>query len=269
MRRFMKYKNTFILAFQNAVEYRVDFLFSIISGLFMVIVQCSLWSAVFKSTDAYTVYGYTYHEMIIYSIFSGIVTKLVATGFEREIADDIKMGGLSKYLTQPVSYRMYCFQKFIGGKVIQILLVLGIMAIAMLYFCTQWTFQLQGYTVVAFLISILLGLLLNFCIFYMVSHLAFIMTEVWGVFIAVNQGSYLLSGGIFPLDVFGEKVYRVLHLLPFEYTVYFQVNIINGHLSQEEIAEGIFVQMAWILILGIAGTVTWRRGLKKYVAVGN
>lgn len=269
MRSLLKYTNTFMLALQASIEYRIDFILSIISGLFIVIVQCSLWTAVFNSSNSMVIYGYTYQEMMIYSIFSGIVSKLVATGFENEIADDIKSGGLSKYITQPMNYKYYRFCKFVGGKVMQMLIVTLLLFISMLFFVFKWSFQIDAFSIITFFISIVLGLVLNFCIFFLVSQLAFRMTEVWGVFIAVNQGSYLLSGGVFPLDVFGENVYRIVHLLPFEYTVFFQINIINGHLEKHQILDGLLIQLIWILILSALGEVCWKKGLKKYVAVGN
>jgi len=268
MGAFAKYKKTFLLSFQNGMEYRVDFMLSIVSGVFIMIVQCALWTAVFKSSPQSVINGYTYKEMITYSIFSGVVSKLVAAGFEGEIANDIKSGGLSKFLTQPQNYFLYRFFNFIGGKILQIFIVIIISAVVMVVFSTGWGITVTLGSVCCFCISILLGLMINFLIFYTASSLAFVMTEVWGAFMALSQGSYLLSGGIFPLDIFGERVYRAVQYLPFKYTVFFPVNIINGHLNGTDIWNGFLVQIIWILILLLLSKVCWSRGLKKYVAVG-
>ena len=94
------------------------------------------------------------------------------------------------------------------------------------------------------------------------------MTEVWGVFSAANQGILMLSGGIFPLDVFGEGINRVLNLLPFKYLIAYPANIINGRLTMTEILNGAMIQSIWILILFVVAHRVWVWGLKKYVAAG-
>lgn len=45
--------------------------------------------------------GYSYTEIIVYTLLAGLVSKLVITGFEYQINEDIKDGGLNKYLIRP------------------------------------------------------------------------------------------------------------------------------------------------------------------------
>jgi len=263
-----KYKRTFILAFQNEMEYRANFLLGIVSGGFVMVVQCFLWTAVFNSSPNSSVFGYTYSQMITYSIYSGIVAKLVSTGFQGEIANDIKNGGLSKFIAQPINYFSYRICNFFGGKILQTIIVLIILFVTMFISNTLWNMKVGVFSLVLFMLSVILGMVINFLIFYSVSSLAFIMTEVWGVFVAFGQGIFLLSGGIFPLDMFGEKVKSCLDLLPFGYIVYFPVNIINGHLNTSQIMDGMLRQGIWIILLVIISKISWKNGMRKYVAVG-
>ena len=124
MKALQKYKRTYILALQNAMEYRTDFLLSIISGSFIVVVQCFLWTAVYRSSPHEIINGYTYSQIIIYSVLSGVVSRLVSAGFEGEIANDIKTGGLSKFIAQPIHYFSYRICNFFGGKTVQTGIVL-------------------------------------------------------------------------------------------------------------------------------------------------
>lgn len=268
MKALYKYTRTYILGFQNAMEYRVDFLLSIFSGSFIIIVQCFLWSAIFMSSQADVIYGYNYPQMITYSVFSGIVSKLVSTGFEWEMAADIKNGGLNKFLAQPVHYFSYRICSFLGRKTLQTIVLFIIMAVTIGVITTRWSMGIEVKRFVFFVIAIFFAMLINFFMFYCISMLAFVMTEVWGVFIAFSQGIFLLSGGIFPLDIFGEKVVGVSHLLPFEYVVFFPVNILTGHISYDEIGLKIIIQVVWIIIFAIIANRAWKLGMKKYVAVG-
>lgn len=268
MKALRKYKRTYVLALQNAMEYRTDFLLSIISGSFIVVVQCFLWTAVYRSSPHEIINGYTYSQMIIYSVLSGVVSKLVSTGFEGEIANDIKTGGLSKFIAQPIHYFSYRICSFFGGKTVQTGIVLVLFVGLMLIFSQIWEIRFSAVQIMLFLISILLALLINFLLFYSISAFAFVVTEVWGIFVAFNQGVYLLSGAIFPLNIFGNTATAISSYLPFQYIVYFPVNIINGSLAHAEIVKGLMVQAVWVIVLIAVSRLSWAAGMKKYVAVG-
>lgn len=268
MKSLHKYVRTYLLGFQNAMEYRFDFFLSIFSGSFIIIVQCFLWNAIFKSSQADVIYGYNYPQMITYSIISGIVSKLVSTGFEWEMASDIKNGGLNKFLAQPIHYFSYRICSFLGKKTLQTMVLFIIMAVTVGAVTVKWDMGIEAMRFVFFIIAIFLSLMMNFLMFYCISMLAFVMTEVWGVFIAFSQGIYLLSGGIFPLDIFGEKVVAISHYLPFEYIVFYPVNILTGRIGYDEIGFKMIIQLVWILIFVIIANRSWKSGMKKYVAVG-
>lgn len=268
MKSLLKYRKAFEMGFQSAMEYRADFLMSLFSGGFIIIIQCFLWTAVFASSPDAEVYGYTFPEMIAYSILAGLVAKIVSTGFEWEIASDIKNGGLSKFIVQPIGYFYYRICAFFGRKVLQLGIVF-VIALAALFACNVFLGLLLDWSrVLLFLPFVFLSMVINFLIYYCLSSLAFIMAEVWGVFVAAGQGILMLSGGIFPLDVFGDKAARVLSVLPFQYIVFYPVNIVNGRLSLEQILQGALIQVVWIGLLIVAANFCWKAGMKKYVAVG-
>lgn len=268
MKAWRKYKTTYVLSLQSAMEYRTDFLLSLISGGFIVAVQCFLWTAVFRSSSDTVIQGYTYSQMIVYSVLSGVVSKLVSAGFEGEIANDIKTGGLSKFIAQPISYFAYRLCSFFGGKTVQTGVILLILGVTLFWAAGMWGMEIGFVRILLFLVSVLLGLCINFLLFYAISSMAFAVTEVWGIFIAFNQGVYLLSGAIFPLDIFGETAYKAFSYLPFPYIVFFPVNVINGHLPVHSIGNGLAVQAIWIIALAIMAKLCWTAGMRKYVAVG-
>ena len=59
-----KYIKSFQMGLQSAMEYRTDFFLSILSGGFIILIQCFFWTAVFSSSDNPIVYGYTYPQML-------------------------------------------------------------------------------------------------------------------------------------------------------------------------------------------------------------
>jgi len=256
------------MGLQSEMEYRADFIMSVLSGGFIILIQCFLWTAIFRSSDNTIIYGYTYPEMLCYSIIAGLVVKITATGFEREIAEDIKNGGLSKFIVQPMSYFYYRICCFCGRKLPQILVLFAVSVAALLLCNARLGLDIELSRVLLFLPFVTLATILNFLIYYSISSLAFVMTEVWGLFAAVGQGILILSGGIFPLDIFGDKILTILSILPFKYLVFYPANIINGRLTMQEILFGALVQCAWIIVMICISGISWRWGMKKYVAVG-
>jgi ABC-2 type transport system permease protein len=250
------------------MEYRADFLLSLISGSFAVIIQCFLWTAVYGSGDASRYYGYTYGQMMTYTIMAGIVTKLVATGFEYEIADDIKNGGLNKFIVQPMNYFIYRISCFFGRKSLQLIFITALAAIVMAVFHSFFSLKSGIAELLLFIPPILAALVLNFFIFLCVSTLAFWLTEIWAAFLGLNLLINILSGGVFPLEIFGGAALKVFGLLPFKYTIYYPISILNGKIPPSEILSGLLVQIVWILLLYLFSKFLWNAGMKKYVAVG-
>ena len=125
------YRCVFLMGAQQAMAYRADFFLGLASCIFPIIMQVYLWTALYKAGAAST-NGYSYNQMILYTLLAGMTSRLVATGFENEIARDIKDGGLNKYLIRPVPYAGYMLARFLGGKAASfgflLLLAAGVLA---------------------------------------------------------------------------------------------------------------------------------------------
>lgn len=118
------YRCVFLMGIEQALEYRVSFLLSMLSALFPIIIQTTMWNYLYRHSDASAVFGYEHGEILMYSLLAVIVSQLVSTGFEWEINSDIKLGGLNKYLVRPVGYNRYRFFWFLGQKVPRIMIIL-------------------------------------------------------------------------------------------------------------------------------------------------
>ena len=102
-----KYSKAFELGFQTALEYRINFLLSLLSAAYPIFIQSFLWTAIYGNSTQDVVYGYTYRQIMIYTFLAGLVSRVVRTGFEYDIMQDIKMGKFSTFLVQPIRYFPY------------------------------------------------------------------------------------------------------------------------------------------------------------------
>jgi ABC-2 type transport system permease protein len=263
-----KYGKAFELGFQSALEYRINFLISLVSAAYPIFIQTFLWTAIYQGTGEEVMYGYTYRQILAYTFLAGLVTRLVRTGFEYEIMDDVKTGKYSKFLVQPLGYFAYRLSSYFGEKLPGQVMILAIMALVLLGLNAFWGFAPALTQILAFLLTILLAMMLNFMIFYCFSAVAFWLTDIGFLFEGIRITTILLSGGIFPLEVFGERFVQAMNLLPFKYTVSYPINVLNGKITGIEIVQGMLMQCLWIGACLLLAKLLWRQGGQRYVAVG-
>ena len=234
---------------ETALEYRANMVLTLLSTIFPIIIQTFLWNYLYGNGDAGAMTGYSYTEIIVYTLLAGLVSKLVITGFEYQINEDIKDGGLNKYLIRPVNYCGYRFCSYLGEKMPQLILLLICTSVLVAFSSIFLGLKLSLVRIVLFLVGLVLAVILNFFIFYCVALLSFWLTDV-----------HLLFGTV--------SVALLISLLPFGYTTQFPVNIINGKLSMGAIGTGMLCQLAWIAFFWGLGQMMWKKGLQRFAAVG-
>lgn len=257
----------FLMGVEQALEYRASFFLSMLGAVFPILIQTTMWNYLYGHSDAAAIFGYQQGEILLYTLLATIVSQLAGTGFEWEMNDDIKTGGLNKYLIRPMGYKGYRFFRFLGQKVPRVMVVAPVMALIIGAACRQGLPVSPG-RVLAFLAALGLALVLNFSCFYCIGLLAFWLTDVDKLFGTISIVLTVASGGVFPLDIFGGAVETLVNLLPFGYTTQFPVNIINGRFGWGRMGMGFVFQVGWILVFACLGEAMWRRGVKRYAAVG-
>ena len=154
--------------------------------------------------------------------------------------------------------------KFVNFTIISIMIVISIFLL-MISVGTAISFLSIFY----FTSSLFLALSLNFMIFFCVSTLCFWLSEITYLYEAVRIIIITLSGGIFPLDIFGLKIHKILSFLPFKYTIYFPVQLLNNKITGFPIFIGFTTQILWVVFFIFLTNILWKIGLKKYIAVGS
>jgi ABC-2 type transport system permease protein len=263
-----KYAKAFELGFQTELEYRANFLLSLVSAAYPIFIQYFLWTAVYRNAPSGEIYGFTYRQMMAYTFLAGLVSRIVRTGFEYDIMADIKSGKYSKFLVQPLGYFPYRLASYYGGKVPNLAIIFLILAAILAGLNAIWGVTVSLAQVLLFLGTIFLAVALNFLIFYTTSAIAFWWIEIGFLFEGIRIVFILLSGGIFPLEVFGPTFVRVMNFLPFKYTVNYPINVLNGMVPIDQVWQGMLIQLLWIGGMYCLATLVWRVGGKRYVAVG-
>ncbi len=90
--------------FQDAIAYRIEFLFEILGAAFVpAAIQWVLWYALFRIGGAERVAGMTYGDMVQYTLTSLLFTQIRGGDNDFELAETARTGQLSNYLLRPVA----------------------------------------------------------------------------------------------------------------------------------------------------------------------
>jgi ABC-2 type transport system permease protein len=98
--------------------------------------------------------------------------------------------------------------------------------------------------------------------------LAFWVLEVSTFIFILYAFEYLASGHLFPLDILPRGLEQALYLTPFPYQLYFPVSIYMGKTTGADLFRGLLIQGLWVVAAYCLARLAWRRGIRRYSAVG-
>jgi ABC-2 type transport system permease protein len=73
---------------------------------------------------------------------------------------------------------------------------------------------------------------------------------------------------LLPLELLPDSLRVVAWALPFQYIYYVPMSVLLGRLDGNELWSALAVQAAWAAALALLARAVWRRGLRRYEAVG-
>ncbi len=265
-----KYWHVINIGIQNNLTYRVNFLFRAVFGLIPLMAILYLWRAIYsgKASDA-QVSSYSLSQMISYYLVVTIVDALTAVNEDDwQIAADIKDGNISQFLLKPMDYLFYRLCLFLSGRVTYLVVAFLPLAAFIIYLRQYFQAPPDTATFAWFLVSTLLTALLQFFTSYTMAMLAFWVLEVSTFIFILFAFEYIASGHMFPLDILPRGLEQALYFTPFPYQMHFPVSIYMGKAHGAGLARGLIIQAVWVGAAYCLARFAWRRGIRKYSAVG-
>ncbi|TAL06898.1 MAG: hypothetical protein EPO07_01145 [Verrucomicrobia bacterium] len=265
-----KYFHAFNIGIQNNLTYRFNFLARALFGLIPLTAVIMLWRKIYagKGDDA-VIGSYTLAQMISYYLIITIVDALTAVNEDDwQIAADIKDGNISQFLLKPIDYLWFRVCLFLSGRVTYLAVACIPLTLFILWLHEYFVLPASAVTLGGFLLSAMLTAMLQFFFSYTMAMLAFWVTEVSTFIFILYAFEYIASGHLFPLDILPAGLQHVLAFTPFPYQLYFPVGIYMGKVTGTELAQGLLIQLSWVLFAYAMARFAWHRGIKKYSAVG-
>ncbi len=265
-----KYLHVFAIGIQNTLVYRVNFLFRAAFGLIPLTGTLFVWRSIYgQKGEGASVGGYPIVVMVSYYLLVTVVDALTAVAEDDwQIAADIKDGNISQFLLKPLDYLTYRLSLYLSGRVIYTTVAMIPVSLFILYLRAFFLPPTDSPALFGFILSVILAGLLQFFIAYSMALLAFWVLDV-STFIFIQFAfEYIASGHLFPLDLLPPALATALRLTPYPYLCYFPVSVYLGRIQGPELIQGLAIQAAWVAAgYGLARWM-WRRGIRKYSAVG-
>ena len=136
------------------------------------------------------------------------------------------------------------------------------------FYQTIVVIDLVPVNVMAFVPALILAWALRFLWGYWLALLAFWTTDFSAMLAVQDALVFLLAGQVAPLAVLPPALQMLAMVLPFRYMLGFPVEVITNQLDATGLLIGFGVQLAWVTVALVLSMLLWRRGLKRYEAVG-
>ena len=260
-------RSSFKIKTKEAVVYRENVRLNFFFGLIPLLINIYLWSAIYRNKGN-TIGGYTYSQMITYFFLVFIITKLTDNrNVAVQLSELIQEGTLNNNLLKPVNFIRYQFSLVFSEKVVLLLNISIPLFIFILLFRNYIVINLSQ--ILIFMVSVCLSLVLNYIIYFIIGMLTVWLEEISALLDLWGNITSFLSGAIFPLTLLTPKIRRIISLLPFKYTVFVPIDIYMGNLTASSLVKELFIQVVWIIILGLLLKFVWRKAIEDYSGYGS
>lgn len=253
------------ISLQNELEYRFNYIISVIGSFIPFIVNLLIWYAVDKnySNDM----TYSFPQIVNYFFWILLIGNVINS--TNNTADLIRTGEINLYLIKPFNYTLYCFLIDIPKRLFFLIVSFVLIVVSQIWFSDYIVVNISLVMGITFVCSLVLGYVINFLLIFILNEFAFSFTQISLFMGAYNVILNIISGKLLPLDMFPKTMKNILEVLPFQYCGYYQAKIItDGFDGNMVIVKKLLIGVGWFAILLLFSNLYWRKGVKKYSAYG-
>lgn len=257
------------ICLEERLVYRGDFALGTLMRFLPIVTQIFLWAAIFDAATSSTIANYTYHDMIAYYLLT-MVSRAFSSmpGLASGIAAQIRNGEIKKYLIQPVDLLGFLLLARVAHKLVYYLVAAGPFALVFFVCRSYFAGWPEPPVMLAFLASLVMAFLLGFFLEATLGMIGFWFLEVSSLLFVYMLFTFFFSGHMFPIDILPPGWAAVLRFIPLQYLAYFPAAVFLGKIQGTELAVGLAVQLAWVVLFMLMSRVTFYYGVKRYSGYG-
>jgi len=259
------YRALLLAGFQQAAQYRVQFLLWMLFAIIRPVIFLAAWVAI-AAAQGGSIAGYTVGDFAAYYVCLTFVSQLTMAWNSHEFEWEVNQGRLSAKLLRPLHPLHYAVVDNIvfKGTTLPVLAVL-LIAVSISFGAR---YETQPWHVLVFIPSVLLAAALLFVFGWVIASLAFWATRMNTANTLWQRAAFVFAGQIAPIGLMPFWLQAISYGLPFWYMQGAPAEILRGAVTPERAAFILAGQAAWLAVTYAAFTVVWRRGVRAYSAVG-
>jgi ABC-2 type transport system permease protein len=247
-------------------QYRANLLMYLLYWLVSPIVYLAVWTTVARSQGS--VNGMTANDFVTYYLTLLIVDQLTSDITLHLLAYKIQDGTLAGELLRPVHPVLTnTLVNNIAFKALVFMVLLPIWLVFVALFQPDYSMVTLPSVLLA-IPAMALGFAINFLLGSTLTSLAFWTTRVYSLMEFYFALSTLFSGQFVPLQLMPPLIQRLAAFLPFQFFIYFPVQIILGRVPPQTLLWKFALGVAWLIVCYTLFRIIWRLGLKRFTAVG-
>jgi ABC-2 type transport system permease protein len=255
-----KYKYIFWHSYRSSTTYRISNLSWLVGSLIFTAATIYVWYINAQNGSKL----FEFNEIFTYYIVGSLIS--ISNGAHWGIGNRVMDGKLSSFLSTPTDPILRIIVTDLGWhsftNIFNISLMVAIASLGNQFLILPNSISIIIFTLILAIIGFLSHLYMN--LFF--GCLAFWMTNPQGIFDLQSNLNQTLSGRLIPLSVLPFSGF--FSILPFAYFYYLPIQVFLGKINFSNTLSIICIGFIWLIILHFLVKFTWKRGLKKFEAVG-
>jgi len=223
-----------------------------------------LWTSVAQEAPFQ---GYASQDFVAYYLATLIVRNLTGSWVAWQISEEIRMGSMSMRLLRPVHPMVAFAASHVAAIPFRSLVVLPI-AIALLVSSGASALTTEPLQLALIVPSLAHAWMITFSLLFAIGTLAFFVTKAMALLNLYFGLFSLLSGYLLPLPLLPHAIARVAEYSPFRFMLSVPVELMTRSMATREIAELLALQTSWAVAALALALWLWRRGVRRFEAVG-
>jgi ABC-2 type transport system permease protein len=254
-----------IIDMSTAIIYRAEFVMFMVSTILWPLISLLIWRAALESGASLPLDA---DYLATYFVLMGVVAMLTSSWTSGFLAEEIRLGHVSKWLIRPGSTHFNGIANNISEKLIKSVALAPMIAILWWFFRDTVSVPADPLRWSLFVVSVAGAAVMKFALDVLVGSLAFWMDDIGGIDYARGVITMVLRGQLVPLALFPAWSQGFMEIQPFRFTLSFPLEILIADLSTRDLATGMALQLIYPVLTVLAARGVWRRGLRAYSAVG-
>ncbi|MFN0251806.1 MAG: ABC transporter permease [Kofleriaceae bacterium] len=248
----------------ETVAYRAEFLVWLLVTT-LPLVMLALWSSVASEAPFR---GFQSEDFVAYYLSGLIVRNVTGSWVGWQISEEIRMGTMAMRLLRPLHPYVAFAASHVAAIPFRLIVALPV-AVILLFSSGASALSSEPAQLALLAPSLALGWMINFNLVFILGTISFWATKTMALMNVYFALFSLFSGYLLPIQLLPSVIGDVAEVLPFRFGFSAPLELMTRSLDAEQIAYLVGGQVGWVAVTLATALWLWRRGVRRFEAVGS